>query len=109
MGANITTAWRDSRCARFALSGMLADIFPGNDAVRKGGAMTLYELSLEYARAAAALRERLRQVEALRAVEEGEQALMLDARLRLLRSMWRDTRATAAYLEHYYQRGGKKT
>lgn len=92
------------------MSGMPADIFPGNGAGRKGGAMTLYELSLEYARAAAALRERLRQVEALRAAEEEEErALMLGARLRLLRSMWRDTRATAVYLEHYYQGGGTKT
>lgn len=67
---------------------------------------TLYELSQEYAQTAADLRERIRQVEELREREEDDgQCRLLDYRLRLLRSMWRDTRALAVHLEHYYERG----
>lgn len=68
--------------------------------------MTLCELGREYTMAAEALRERIRQVEAMRALEtDAGRVLLLDHRLRLLRSMWRDTRAVAAHLEHYYEKG----
>ena len=68
--------------------------------------MTLYDLSLEYQSAARALRERVRQLEAEQAAEEdGERRLLLAHRLRLLRSMWRDTQELARHLEHYYERG----
>lgn len=65
--------------------------------------MKLDELGAQYALAARALRERLKQVEGEleRAGDETEE-LRLRYRLRLLRSMYRDTRAAALYLEHYY-------
>lgn len=68
--------------------------------------MTLAELGREYAAAADALRERVRALEVLRAGEKEDEArLLLEHRLRLLRSMHRDTRAVARYLEHYYEKG----
>jgi len=71
--------------------------------------MTLYELSLEYARTAAALRERIREVERLREQEtDVGRGLLLEHRLRLLRSMWRETRALSVHLEHYYERGASR-
>lgn len=71
--------------------------------------MTLYELGLEYAAAASALRERVREVEALREAESDDsRRRLLDHRLRLLRSMWRDTKALSAHLEHYYERGASR-
>lgn len=67
--------------------------------------MTLYELSLEYAQAAAALRARIVQLERA-AGEEDDQGrrLQLERRARPLRSMYRDTRAVARYLERYYEK-----
>lgn len=71
--------------------------------------MTLYELSRQYADTAAALRERIRLVESLREQEtDDSRRLLLDHRLRLLRSMWRDTRAVSLHLEHYYERGASR-
>ena len=68
--------------------------------------MTLRELGAQYALAAQALRERIRQVEALHDGQEDEaEKLRLKYRLRLLRSMYRDTRTVALHLEHYYERG----
>jgi hypothetical protein len=66
--------------------------------------VTLYELSLEYWQTAGALKERIRLLEGRRAEEVNPaEQLLLDDRLRLLRAMWRDTRAVAVYLEHYYE------
>ncbi len=68
--------------------------------------MTLYELSQQYRLTAEALRERIRLVEAERELETDEDARrLLDYRLRLLRSMWRDTRAVSLHTEHYYEKG----
>jgi hypothetical protein len=68
--------------------------------------VTLYELGLEYGQTAEALKERICLLEGLRAEEtDPREQLLLDGRLRLLRSMWRETRAMALYLEHYYERG----
>lgn len=68
--------------------------------------MTLYELSGQYRAAAEALRERIRLVERERDEEKDDGLrLLLEHRLRLLRSMWRDTRAVAVHMEHYYERG----
>lgn len=65
--------------------------------------MTLTELGTEYALTARALRERIRRVEEeLEAVRDETEELQLKYRLRLLRSMHRDARAVALYLEHYY-------
>lgn len=73
--------------------------------------MTLDELGAQYALTARALRERLRQVEEeLDTVQDEGEELQLRYRLRLLRSMYRDTRAVALHLEHYYDnRRGRGT
>lgn len=109
MRENIITAWRDGRCATAAWSGLPAGISAGSAAGRDGrgrSAVTLCELGLEYAEAALALRERIRLLEEQRTREEDDgRRLLLDHRLRLLRSMWRDTRAVSIHLEHYYEKG----
>ena len=67
--------------------------------------MTLYELSLEYEQTAAMLRRRISELE--RAQKEAGDELSrarLDRRLRPLRSMYRDTRAVARYLNDYYRK-----
>ena len=67
--------------------------------------MTLYELSLEYEQTAAMLRQRISELE--RAQKEAGDELSrarLDRRLRPLRSMYRDTRAVARYLNDYYRK-----
>ena len=67
--------------------------------------MTLYELSLEYEQAADLLRGRISELE--RAMKETGDELSrtrLDRRLRPLRSMYRDTRAVARYLNGYYRK-----
>ena len=67
--------------------------------------MTLYELALEYEQAAALLRGRISELE--RAMKEAGDDLrrtQLDRRLRPLRSMYRDTRAVARYLNDYYRK-----
>ena len=67
--------------------------------------MTLYELSLEYEQTAAILRQRISELE--RAQKEAGDELrrvQLDRRLRPLRSMYRDARAVARYLNDYYKK-----
>ena len=67
--------------------------------------MTLYELSLEYAQTAADLRRRIVELE--RAGKEAgsdQLRLQLEGRARPLRSMYRDGRAVARHLEHYYDK-----
>ena len=67
--------------------------------------MTLYELSLEYEQTASILRQRISELE--RAQKEDVDELRrarLDRRLRPLRSMYRDTRAVARYLNDYYRK-----
>lgn len=109
MKENIITGWRAGRYATAAWTGLPAAIFPANagePGERGRPAVTLYELSLEYRQTAEALRERVRELESRRELEEDdEQQRLLDYRLRLLRSMWRDTRAVSVHLEHYYERG----
>ena len=65
--------------------------------------MTLYELSLEYEQTAADLRCRIVELERAcrEAADEGRRQ-QLDGRIRPLRSMYRDVRAVARHLEHYY-------
>lgn len=75
--------------------------------------MTLYELSLEYARTASDLRRRIVELErASRAADTDQRRLQLEGRIRPLRSMYRDVRVVARHLEHYYEkhtprRGGR--
>lgn len=67
--------------------------------------MTLYELSMEYEQTAARLRGRIAELErARRETADEQEAHQLDGRLRPLRSMYRETRAVARYLERYYQK-----
>lgn len=67
--------------------------------------MTLYELSQEYQEAAEMLRARIAELERVcREEADSRRRVQLDRRIRPLRSMYRDTRTTARYLEGYYQR-----
>ena len=106
MKENITIDWTERRCARDAWSALPAGILPTSAAGQagKGGrGMTLHELGAQYAQTAHALYLRIREVEGQLAdiSDEGEE-LQMKYRLRLLRSMYRDTRAVALHLEHYY-------
>ena len=67
--------------------------------------MTLYELSMEYEQTAAQLHERIAELErARRETADEQETHLLDGRLRPLRSMYRETRAVARYLERYYRK-----
>ena len=67
--------------------------------------MTLYELSLEYEQTAAILRQRISELErAQKEVGDELSRARLDRRLRPLRSMYRDARAVARYLNDYYKK-----
>ena len=67
--------------------------------------MTLYELSLEYGQTAADLRRRIAELEqAGREADSEVRRLQLERRIRPLRSMYRDVRAVARHLEHYYEK-----
>lgn len=65
--------------------------------------MTLYELSVEYAKSADLLWGRISALERQRKEEpdEGRRGL-LEGRIRPLRAMYRETRAVARRLERYY-------
>lgn len=65
--------------------------------------MTLYELSVEYARSADLLWGRISALERQRKEEPDEDRRnLLEGRIRPLRAMYRETRAVARRLEHYY-------
>lgn len=67
--------------------------------------MTLYELSLEYAQTAADLRRRIVELErAGKEADSDQLRLQMEGRARPLRSMYRDARAVARHLEHYYDK-----
>ena len=67
--------------------------------------MTLYELALEYEQSADLLRGRISELErAMREAGDELSRARLDRRLRPLRSMYRDTRAVARYLNGYYRK-----
>lgn len=67
--------------------------------------MTLYELSLEYEQTAADLRRRIVELEhASRETDSEDRRLQLEGRIRPLRNMYRDVRAVARHLEHYYEK-----
>lgn len=63
--------------------------------------MTLYELALEYKQTASLLWGRIKELE--QAKKEGR-TLGVDARIRLLRSMYQDTRKVVRHLESYYRK-----
>ena len=67
--------------------------------------MTLYELSLEYEQTAADLRRRIVELEhASREADSEVRRLQLEGRIRPLRNMYRDVRAVARHLGHYYEK-----
>ena len=67
--------------------------------------MTLYELSQEYQQTADMLRARIAELEQVcREEADSCRRVQMDRRIRPLRSMYRDARTTARYLEGYYQR-----
>lgn len=71
--------------------------------------MTLQELSVEYRASAAALQDRIGQLEQREQSEEGtgEQLLLAD-RIRILRGILRETRELAILCERYYERGYRR-
>jgi len=70
--------------------------------------MTLHELSTQYRRSAAAIRERIEELEARYPWSTPDESQVLDARIRVLASMWRQTRDIAVLCEHYYERGYRR-
>ena len=65
--------------------------------------MTLYELSIEYARSADLLWGRISALEREKKGEPDEgRRNQLEGRIRPLRAMYRETRAVARRLERYY-------
>ena len=66
--------------------------------------MTLHELALEYEQTAAALRGRIAELERERREAGEARRLQLDGRIRPLRTMYRDVRAVARHLGHYYDK-----
>ena len=71
--------------------------------------MTLRELSRDYREHAWALRERVRLLKQRQAgtEDEGERRL-LDGRIRMLQTMWREARDLAVLTERYYERGYRR-
>lgn len=68
--------------------------------------MTIRELSAQYWDSAAQLKERIAQLKrALPECVEEEEALRMEARIRMLATMMRETRELASLTEHYYERG----
>lgn len=72
--------------------------------------MTLLELSVQYHAQAEALRARIAALEgAPQAQDPGEAgALLLQARVRMLRTMWREARDLAVLTARYYERGYRR-
>ena len=68
--------------------------------------MTLLELSVEYRASAAALQDRALMLEhQQRETTDEASRVRLDDRIKLLRTMWRETRDLAVLCERYYERG----
>lgn len=70
--------------------------------------MTLYELSLEYQAQADVLRGRILRLRQLEDGADEETARLLRDRIRVLSSMWRDTRDVAVHTQHYYERSHRR-
>lgn len=66
--------------------------------------ITLYQLSLEYEQTADALYRRITELERAGRDAGQERRLQLEGRIRPLRSMYRDVRAVARHLGHYYEK-----
>lgn len=68
--------------------------------------MTLLEMSVEYRTQARVLRRRITELELQWAGEtDTTQRLVLEDRIRILETMWREARDLAVVTERYYDRG----
>lgn len=68
--------------------------------------MTLLEMSVEYRTQARVLRRRITDLELQWAREtDTTQRLVLEDRIRILETMWREARDLAVVTERYYDRG----
>lgn len=68
--------------------------------------MTLLEMSVEYRAQARVLRRRISELELRRANErDAAERLVLEDRIRILETMWREARDLAVVTERYYDRG----
>lgn len=68
--------------------------------------MTLLEMSVEYRTQARVLRRRITDLELQWANEtDTTQRLVLEDRIRILETMWREARDLAVVTERYYDRG----
>ena len=68
--------------------------------------MTLLEMSVEYRTQASVLRRRITELELQRArTADAAQRLVLEDRIRILETMWREARDLAVVTERYYDRG----
>ena len=71
--------------------------------------MTLLEMSVQYAEAAAALRLRIAELRAAeRAAPDALSARALKARIHALLPLLQEARELAALTAHYYDRGGHR-
>ena len=67
--------------------------------------MTLYELALEYSQTAAQVWAHIKELELTKKEStDPRQIQTLDGRIRALRSLYRDTKRIAKYLENYYRK-----
>lgn len=71
--------------------------------------MTLLELSTEYRKQGAKLKERLHQIEDLLAnCQDRDQRFTLEDRKRSLSTMYREAQELAVLTERYYERGYRR-
>ena len=71
--------------------------------------MTLAEMSVQYRHQARILRRRIEELRRAQArEEEGWKREELHGRILQLEALWRETRALAVLLEHYYDRGYRR-
>lgn len=86
-----------------------AGSFPGRNWRGRRIPMTLLELSAEYRASADALRERALTLEhRLKEIWDPADRVMMEDRIKLLRTMWREARDLAVLCERYYDRGYRR-
>lgn len=67
--------------------------------------VTLYELAMEYSQTAAQVRARIKELEQMKKDETVPWRIKaLDGRIGKLRSLYRDTKEVAKFLENYYRK-----
>ena len=76
---------------------------------REENAMTLAEMSVQYRQQARVLRGRIEELRRAKAqAKEIWKREELSSRILQLEALWRETRALAVLLEHYYDRGYRR-